>query len=272
MEEKNLDNWQQFEEAIASLEDERTQKKASTSLHISKHLYRGHADSNWKLETTLDRYRDEETYLKDYYRSIFAAKPQIETLTGKTWDIPSPPKYNETLDNEDHLYFFTTYGYDYLIYTRHHGFPSPLLDWTRSPYIAAFFAFRNAVKDGSVSIYVYQEYLGGGKSFERDSPRMQGLGPYVRSHERHFLQQSEYTICTARKDDQYLYTSHDDYVRNNKEDQDKIWKFNIPSSEKYAVLESFDRYNLNAYSLFNNEETLMETMAIRELIFKNNKL
>ena len=46
---------------------------------------------------------------------------------------------------------------------------------------------------------------------------------------------------------------------------DVTWKFNLPATERLKVLKLLDRFNINAVALFQSEESLMETMAFREL-------
>jgi hypothetical protein len=51
-------------------------------------------------------------------------------------------------------------------------------------------------------------------------------------------------------------------------DQDVLWKFVIPAKKRLKVLTQLDKYNLNAFSLFDSEESLMETLAFREVDLK----
>jgi hypothetical protein len=94
---------------------------------------------------------------------------------------------------------------------------------------------------------------------------MRPIGKYVRTHARHFRQQSDYTICAAfdEKGPGWRFHPHDP-VFWSRGKQDFVWKFDLPAAQRIAILKSLDQYNLNAFSLFDSQETLLETMWMRE--------
>lgn len=269
MQKVELTSWEEFEQHLARLACKRTERKGATDLYVSEYLFRGQSDSSWQLTTTLERHTDRLLTLAEYYRILCATKPQIETFTGARWEIPSFSDYTNEIEDAGILPPGKFPAYEYFVYLRHHGFPSPLLDWTRSPYVAAYFAFRDQRSpDTSVSIFAYCEYTVGHKSGSSNDPEIRGLGPYVRSHRRHFQQQSQYTVCTMNRGSNLSYARHDDAFAGISEDQDELWKFNIPVSERRNVLKRLEQYNINAFSLFGSEESLMETLSLREIYFR----
>jgi hypothetical protein len=156
-------------------------------------LFRGQSNSNWHLDTTLERWvaprRQDVPVMSfvDYYNIILSARAEIETLTGTIWT--TSPQYRIITKEMDQmrlnydvisqeLAYGRIPGYEYIAYLRHHRFPSPLLDWTRSPYIAAYFAFSEAVNSEAVSIYMLSEGVSDLAPPERR--RLFGLGQMLR--------------------------------------------------------------------------------------------
>jgi hypothetical protein len=239
-------NWEEFEKELQKIYEKRDQIKKGTPMYVSKLLFRGQSNSSWKLETTLERYLLTPLKVTDYFHRIYAAKPQIETHTGNVWNTMTPPDFEGWVKDQGALGLDNMPSYEYMVYLRHNGFPSPLLDWSQSPYIAAFFAFAHAsTLTPKVSIYAFLEYAGQGKIGRIDAPRITVRGPYVRSHQRHFLQQCEYTMCTCFRENEWFYASHEEaFIKRPQargEMQDMIWKFDIPSIERVNVLYLLDK-------------------------------
>lgn len=269
-----LENWDAFERRLNELYDERRQLKGDpNSSYVSDLLFRGQPNADWRLTTTLERYAVSKCTLlraDTYYQCIHAAKPQIETYTGRHWEIDDPLKYRGRLKESPLIHkWFEGPIYEYMVFLRHYGFPSPFLDWSRSPYIAAFFAFRDAVpEDGRVAVYAFVEYAGKGKTGQVGSPKISGLGPYVASHKRHFIQQSEYTVCTQGRDGDISFSSHQTAFENSRVGQDILWKMTLPVDQRLEILRILDLHNINSLSLFDSDEGLMETVALRELMLR----
>jgi len=259
-----VETWEEFIQRVKQLKD--GQNSAELPL-----LFRAQSDSGWALETTLERIKKPRMLLHEYYRLILKVRPQIEAFTGKRWVIPTYPSVLKWTKEYDEFSLRLTRGalpgYDYMAYLRHHGFPSPLLDWTRSVHVAGYFAFRKDADDTrnkEVSIYVFANAkIQSGSNLE---PYICRLGPYVRTHQRHFLQQSEYTLCVSF-DDEWRFETYENVFAARGQRQGTCWKFTIPLTERLKVLKILDEYNLNAFSLLNSEESLIETMAMREFQF-----
>jgi FRG domain len=176
-------DWEEFKTRAQELSEK---AKGSTL------LFRGQASANWDLQTTLERSGHDET-VDYYYQLILRIKAEVQTYTSQSWDdTPDLEEFRNELrggyDSFSRLMSFGSFPhYAYMAYLRHHGFPSPLLDWSASPFVAAYFAFRES-RDEDVAIFAFRERDPSGmKVAGDDEPAITQLGPFVLGPKRHLL-------------------------------------------------------------------------------------
>lgn len=288
METIDLNNWEEYQEKLKFPSDvEKIMDSVSTGL--SHEIYfRGQANTEWGLKTTLQRLEDEISYdfgFSTYIQKSISICGAVDTYTGLNWNLD-----NGDLSSGETLYDrlekllgqdvpISTYKtrkkiLEYLIYLRHCGFPSPLLDWSRSPYVAAFFAFAQIPRmTERVAIYQYQEMPHGIKHKEDDSEAKIHTIPYdFNTNKRHYLQHTRYTICVKNYGVTQGFGKYEEAFSANEQlrcynegehCQDLIKQYTIPSSERKKVLRQLDQMNITYVSLFETKDALIKTLALR---------
>ncbi len=114
----SINSWQEFRDIV---EGER----------FNNWAFRGHRDANWSLDSALAR------YLKDFKIHPAVWKTQEERIL-RIFKRKANKFLTETETPDEGNYF------EWLALMQHHGAPTRLLDFTWSPYVAAFFALERA--------------------------------------------------------------------------------------------------------------------------------
>jgi hypothetical protein len=123
-EEIRIDSWDKAKDYFTELLDEN-----------EFWIFRGHYKSEWKLQPSLER-----------------------ILSNKTIDLDIESQIITEFQRRAHQYLNSTALpgnlLEWLALMQHHGSPTRMLDFTKSPYISSFVAFENTYKEkGEVAIW-----------------------------------------------------------------------------------------------------------------------
>jgi len=257
MKDRNLNNWEEFRPLVDEI-------RAKYGNNV---LFRGQSNAKWTLQTTLERCRENSFSVDSYVHHAYLCVNEIESFTGKKWDIPSWSDIQYAIEEHSGQFDVHLPVYDYLVYLRHYGFPSPFLDWTESPFIAAYFAYCEKQNADRIAMYAYIERPAGEKSWRGGVPFITLMEPYVTTNTRHFSQKARYTIATQfdKKHKSHIFHQHEDAFAVTNTIQDVLIKITIPSKERQKALYELSDYNINAFTLFQTEDALVKSLAIKEL-------
>ena len=132
---------------------------------------------------------------------------------------------------------------------RHHGLPSAILDWTMSPYIAAFFAFQGAIAAHAKAIAVWALNLGKLPAAPDIEPirdrELLWFNPRALSQQGVFLRVRSQVAQTEDLLD------------------DALTKITLPTSEYTIALRDLEGMNITARNLFRDLDGASRTAMAR---------
>jgi len=213
-------------------------------------IFRGQPDSNYGLKTSFHR-QGRRDLIRYATQDIPDLARYVTASLGRSFNLSDPNEYSE-----------------FLYLAQHHGFPTPFLDWTESPFVAAYFAFHQLDKKisaGNIRIFVFDKKLwrdnGNSNVNNIDEPKP-SFCPYVilsRDNPRALPQQSLVTYSNV-----YNIESYIDFIEE-KDDAKYLTSIDIKASDRNNAMKDLEIMGITASSLFPGLDGICQ--AIKEKQF-----
>lgn len=221
----------------------------------AQYYYRGQQQVSWKLQSSFHRYSEKTGItMLDYLDRII---PDVAYYVSATEDKP--------IDIHNEIAFGTL-----LARLQHHGFPTPLLDWTFSPYIAAYFALKDIdphiPNTGSVAIHIFDFNLWA-QTFQPHSglretvPFVSAFRPHAKNNPRMIQQMAVSTATNIPDLGQYLIS------KGSATGKIFLYQANLPVSERKLIMNELNLMGINSMTMFPDFDGICSSM--KEFYFNN---
>jgi hypothetical protein len=211
-----------------------------------KFYFRGQGSSLWPLQSSFDRWYSSAANVKGLSKKDAAER--FLTLFREESSRLSPDP--GLAASQDQL----------LALAQHYGLPTRLLDWTESPYVAAFFAFSgiaSAPDSGNLVAIWCLDVTSRIWGEEQGLTLLSGTSPY---NERLKSQLGKFTLL------QSPFDTVEDHVAQCDKTGGTLRKVTLPASEARAALSDLDFMGINYSSIYPGLDGSARAARLRMLL------